>query len=70
MGRRSVDVTPDELVRFMIQSGKSIRETAIFFNISKSTVHRLVQNYEGELKEKIEGILKKNTEDSWFKNKQ
>lgn len=68
MGRRSVDVTPDEIVRFMIQSGKSIRETAIFFNISKSTVHRLVQNYDGELKDKIKELLQKNIEDSWFKN--
>lgn len=68
MGRRSVDVTPDEIVRFMIKSGKSIRETAIFFNISKSTVHRLVQNYDGELKDKIKELLQKNIEDSWFKN--
>lgn len=68
MGRKSVDVTPDEIVRFMIQSRKSIRETANFFNISKSTVHRLVQNYEGELKDEIEELLQKNTEDSWFKN--
>ncbi len=68
MGRKSVDVTPEEIVRFMIQSRKSIRETANFFNISKSTVHRLVQNYEGELKDEIEELLQKNTEDSWFKN--
>ena len=68
MGRKSVDVTPEEIVRFMIQSRKSIRETANFFNISKSTVHRLVQNYEGALKEEIEELLKKNIEDSWFKN--
>lgn len=68
MGRKSVDVTPEEIVRFMIQSKKSIRETANFFNISKSTVHRLVQNYEGELKDEIEELLQKNTEDSWFKN--
>lgn len=68
MGRKSVDVTPEEIVRFMIRSRKSIRETANFFNISKSTVHRLVQNYEGELKEEIEELLQKNTEDSWFKN--
>lgn len=68
MGRKTVDVTPEEIVRFMIQSRKSIRETANFFNISKSTVHRLVQNYEGELKEEIEKLLQKNTEDSWFKN--
>lgn len=68
MGRKSVDVTPEEIVRFMIQSRKSIRETANFFNISKSTVHRLVQNYEGELKDEIEELLQKNIEDSWFKN--
>lgn len=68
MGRKSVDVTPEEIVRFMIQSRKSIRETANFFSISKSTVHRLVQNYEGELKDEIEELLQKNTEDSWFKN--
>lgn len=68
MGRKSVDVTPEEIVRFMIQSRKSIRETAIFFNISKSTVHKLVQNYDGELKDEIEELLQKNTEDSWFKN--
>ena len=68
MGRKSVDVTSEEIVRFMIQSRKSIRETANFFNISKSTVHRLVQNYEGELKDEIEELLQKNTEDSWFKN--
>lgn len=68
MGRKSVDVTPEEIVRFMIRSRKSIRETANFFNISKSTVHRLVQNYEGELKDEIEELLQKNTEDSWFKN--
>lgn len=68
MGRKSVDVTPEEIVRFMIQSRKSIRETANFFNISKSTVHRLVQNYDGELKDEIEELLQKNTEDSWFKN--
>lgn len=68
MGRKSVDVTPEEIVRFMIRSRKSIRETAAFFNISKSTVHRLVQNYEGELKDEIEELLQKNTEDSWFKN--
>ena len=59
-----------EIVRFMIQSRKSIRETANFFNISKSTVHRLVQNYEGELKDEIKELLQKNTEDSWFKNVQ
>lgn len=68
MGRKSVDVAPEEIVRFMIQSRKSIRETANFFNISKSTVHRLVQNYEGALKQEIEELLKKNIEDSWFKN--
>lgn len=68
MGRKSVDVTPEEIVRFMIKSRKSIRETANFFNISKSTVHRLVQNYEGELKDEIEELLQKNIEDSWFKN--
>lgn len=68
MGRKSVDVTPEEIVRFMIKSRKSIRETANFFNISKSTVHRLVQNYDGELKDEIEELLQKNTEDSWFKN--
>ena len=68
MGRKSVDVTPEEIVRFMIQSRKSIRETANFFNISKSTVHRLVQNYDRALKEEIEELLQKNTEDSWFKN--
>lgn len=68
MGRKSVDVTPEEIVRFMIQSRKSIRETAKFFNISKSTAHRLVQNYEGVLKNEIEELLQKNTEDSWFKN--
>lgn len=68
MGRKSVDVTPEEIVRFMIRSRKSIRETANFFNISKSTVHRLVQNYDGELKDEIEELLQKNTEDSWFKN--
>ncbi len=68
MGRKSVDVTPEEIVRFMIQSRKSIRETANFFNISKSTVHRLVQNYDGELKDEIEELLQKNIEDSWFKN--
>lgn len=68
MGRKSVDVTPEEIVRFMIRSRKSIRETANFFNISKSTVHRLVQNYDGELKDEIEELLQKNIEDSWFKN--
>lgn len=68
MGRKTVDVTPEEIVRFMIKSRKSIRETANFFNISKSTVHRLVQNYDGELKDEIEELLQKNTEDSWFKN--
>lgn len=68
MGRKSVDVTPEEIVRFMIKSKKSIRETANFFNISKSTVHRLVQNYDGELKDEIEELLQKNIEDSWFKN--
>ena len=68
MGRKSVDVTPEEIVRFMIQSRKSIRETANFFNISKSTVHRLVQNYDGALKAEIEELLQKNIEDSWFKN--
>lgn len=68
MGRKSVDVTPEEIVRFMIKSRKSIRETANFFNISKSTVHRLVQNYDGELKDEIEELLQKNIEDSWFKN--
>ena len=68
MGRKSVDVTPEEIVRFMIQSRKSIRETANFFNISKSTVHRLVQNYDGALKQEIEELLQKNIEDSWFKN--
>lgn len=68
MGRKSVYVTPEEIVRFMIQSRKSIRETANFFNISKSTVHRLVQNYDGALKDEIEELLQKNIEDSWFKN--
>lgn len=68
MGRKTVDVTPEEIVRFMIKSRKSIRETANFFNISKSTVHKLVQNYDGELKDEIEELLQKNTEDSWFKN--
>lgn len=68
MGRKSVDVTPEEIVRFMIQSRKSIRETASFFNISKSTAHKLVQNYDGALKDEIEELLQKNTKDSWFKN--
>lgn len=68
MGRKSVDVTPEEIVRFMIQSRKSIRETANFFNISKSTAHKLVQNYDGSLKDEIEELLQKNTKDSWFKN--
>ena len=69
MGRRSVDITPDEIVRFMIQSRKSIRDAAEHFGISKSSVQRLIKKYDGEDKEEVENILKRNVEESRFKEK-
>ena len=44
-------------------------ETATFFNISKSSVQRLVKKYEGEDKERVEELLRKNVEESRFKEK-
>ena len=67
MGRMNVDVTPNEVVKYIIQNGKSIRETASYFNISKSTIQRLVKKYDGEYKEQLESIMKQNIENSRFK---
>lgn len=69
MGRRCVDVTPNEVVKYIIKTGSSIRETATFFNISKSSVQRLIKKYEGEDKERVEELLRKNVEESRFKEK-
>lgn len=69
MGRRCVDVTPFEVVSYMVRSGKSIRETATHFKISKSVVHKLVKEYDGKYKDKIEEILKNNTLSSRFGGK-
>ena len=69
MARRNVDVSPEEIVRYMLGTGKSIRATANFFGIGKTTVHNMIKRYNGINKEKIEEMLSKNLEDSRFKEK-
>lgn len=69
MGRRCVDATSEEVVKYIIQSGNSIRDAAEHFGISKSSVQRLIKKYDGEDKEEVENILKRNVEESRFKEK-
>ena len=59
----------EEVVKYIIQSGNSIRDAAEHFGISKSSVQRLIKKYDGEDKEKVENILKRNVEESRFKEK-
>lgn len=70
MGRKNVDITSSEVVKYIIQNGKSIREAASYFNISKSTIQRLVKKYNGEYKEQLDSAMKKNVENSRFKRKE
>jgi len=70
MGRKNVDIDPEEIVKYMLETGKSIRYTAEHFGTSKSSVQRLIKKYNGVNKEKIEEMLSKNLENSRFKEKQ
>ena len=67
MNGKHIDITPNEVVKYIVQNGKSIRETAAHFNISKSTIQRIVKKYDGEYSEQLESIMKKNIENSRFK---
>lgn len=70
MGRRNVDISPEEIVSYMLETGKSIRATANYFGIGKTTVHNIIKKYNGINKEKLDNVLSKNLEDSRFKGKQ
>lgn len=62
-----VDKRTVEEARYYIDNKSTVRETALKFNLSKSTIHRDISErlpeINNELYEKVKQIIKKNTDE-------
>lgn len=66
MGRKEFDISPNEVVNYIINHNSSIRETAQHFGCSKDVIFSRIKKYDGSKKEQLEEVLQSNLKKSRF----
>lgn len=66
MGRKEFELSANEVVNYIINNKKSIRETAIHFGCSKDVIFNRIKKYNGSKKEELEEVLQENLKKSRF----
>lgn len=64
-----IEINASEIIDYMLKTNSSIRVTAKHFGCSKTLIWSRINSYDGESKNKIINLLKKNKNNSKFKKK-
>lgn len=55
-----IELSAEEIVKYMVSTGSSIRKTATFFGCSKTLIWKKVTEYEGDLKDDLNRLKTSN----------